>query len=420
MVTTQKMIAALDRQMTLANSEVSALERLQRGIAQDLARIDGELDAAWQRLTETVLPSLDPAVLDRAAALLRLAPLQSATVEQQLRGIIASAQQRYARVVNDPSYVNRETIINEASIRTAEVEEALRPLVESTSSLEQEPYFSELLQYRYGTDEYAVRFWQLSYYTHWKHAELIIEKHGQRMKSTDFAGIAARYVDEKNAQRSLESVRQSQRDKLRAVDAAVAAVNDADDAAKNAVPRMLASLRGRVREHLAPLDVKDVAALVVGAGDIDLAWRRVVGLKKKQEYLTALSREQLRGPLNDINALRSKLQRDRAKLARPKNLHRQWSQHDYDRRFGVDRSGKWSKRRDRIEDARTHIVRYEAYDRWDPYSDILWWDLMTDGRIDGNFIDEVRERPTQYVFQSQQHAAAIDVDDRNDSFADVS
>lgn len=418
MVTTQAMISGIDKQIDVVTQETAALEKLQRGIQQDVARIDDELAQGWAQLAETLIPVLDTGVLDRAAALLRLPTIRSAVVEEQLRKTVADARNRYAKAIADPLYVNREAIANEVAIRTAEVDDASKPLEDSTRALESEPYFEELLQYRYGTEEYNVRFYQMLYYTHWKHADLIVEKHGARMKADDFKTIAVKYVDEKAALRSLLSVKQSQKDKLAAAVAAERLVKELEDAIQNAAPRALASVRGRVREHLVPLDDNDVGALFVAVPDVDLAFRRVVGLKKKHEYLTALVQEQVRGPLADLGNMRHKLFADRTKLSRPKNWNRQWSQQDYDRRFNNDRAGKWRKRRERIQDTRTHIVEYHHYDRWSPGSDLLWWDLMTDGRIDGNFIDEVRERPRPYVHHSQP-VATFDDRDRND-FADVS
>lgn len=420
MVSTQQMIAGLDRQVQLATNEVAALEKLQRGISQDVARIDDELAQAWVQLTEVLVPALDAAVLDRASALLRLPAIRGNVVEESLRQTVANNRQRLVKAGNDPSYVNREAVANEAAIRINEVEEAMKPLAESTRELEYEKYFEELLQYRYGTPEYGVRFWQALYYTHWKHADLVVEKHGARMKAQDFKDIAAKYVEEKAALRSLEAVKQSQKEKLKAAQAAEALVHELHSSIEQAVPRALASVRGRVREHLMPLDDATMAELLEGVPDADLAYRRVIGMKKKKEYLTALVQQQLKQPLSDLNAMRNKLMHDRAKLSRPKNWSRSWSQHDYDRRFGTDRSEKWRKRRDRIHDTRTHIVEYHHYDRWSPASDLLWWDLMTDGRIDGNFIDEVRDRPQPYVHHSHQPVATFDADDHRDNFADVS
>ena len=208
MVSTQQMLSGIDSQIENVTAEAAALERLQRGISQDVARIDDELAQGWSHLAEVLVPTLDVAVLDRASALLRLPAIRGNVIEEGVRQTVASTRQRLAKAGNDPVYVNREAVANEAAIRIAEVEEAMKPLADSTSALEQERYYEELLQYRYGTPEYGVKFWQSLYYTHWKHADIVFEKHAVRMRAADFKEIAAKYVEEKTALRSLEAVKQ--------------------------------------------------------------------------------------------------------------------------------------------------------------------------------------------------------------------
>ena len=106
------------------------------------------------------------------------------------------------------------------------------------------------------------------------------------------------------------------------------------------------------------------------------------------------------------------------KLIRPKNIGRHWQDADYQRRFGKDRTVSWSKRRSRIRDARTRVVEFHDYSRWDPMRDFLWWDVMTDGQLDGNFIDEVRARGP-HTFD-RDAAAIATAATRDDYVGDVS
>ena len=117
--------------------------------------------------------------------------------------------------------------------------------------------------------------------------------------------------------------------------------------------------------------------------------------------------------------MKNKLLRTRGKLERPKNQHARWSDAEAQRMIGQDRTEKWRKRRAYYDDARTRVVEFHHYDRYDPVRDFLWWDVMTDGRLDGNFIDEVRERgPTHY----RHEPATTDVQPawRRDDLSDVS
>lgn len=414
-VSTAALISGIDRTIDDVNQETSAIEKLQRGVSADMMRIDDEVDQAWKQLTETLLPSLDKAAFDTAAQILRLPSIAADTVSKRVAETITQNQNRLKKLTSDDLFVNGEAITNEISIKRAEIDEAIANVRAGYADLEGAPLFEELLAYRYGTPEYQVRFWQLSYYNHWKHADLIVERFGARYKAANFAEIAARYVDEKSAWNELVKTKSVLDARQAAVDQVVRDAATAKDAIDNAGPRALTSARGRVREHLSALDDNDVARLLAPHPAAELAFRRIAGLKKKKEYLKALQDQQLKTSLTDLDAMRRKLYADRQKLNRPKNLHRSWTDDEYRRRFGVDRRPKWQKRRERWEQTRTTVVHFHDYDRWSPTSDLLWWDVMSDGRLDGNFIDEVRSRPSTHHVH---HTPVVDTD--VDTFRDVS
>lgn len=418
-ITNAQMVQGLDRTIDAVTKETRALEHLQRGITGDVSRIEAELDQAWTQLGETLLPQLDKASLDQASRLLRLPAISGDAVGKRLTETVQQNRNRLQKIMADASHINREATANEVAIRMAEVDEAIAAVKAGCRVLENARLFEELLGYRYGTPEYQVRWWQSLYYTHWKAADLIVEEFAKRYNAADFAAIAARYVDDKMAWNELVKTRNELVAQQKALDDQAKLVLDLEDQIANAVPRTLASVRGRVREHLMPLNENEVGPLLMAHPPADLAFRRVVGLRKKQEYLQALAEQQVKAPLADLSAMQKKLYADRTKMMRPKNRSRMWSDDDFNRRFGTDRTSKWQKRRERINENRTHIVEYHHYDRWTPGSDILWWDLMSDGRLDGNFIDEVRTRPHHHQSFAGTNDS-IDVDHSRDSFADVS
>lgn len=411
--TTAQMIQGIEGQVAAARVEATELERLQRGIEADVAKIDAEIDKAWTQLAETLIPAWDPAVFNRASTLLRLAPIAAAPIERRLQEHLVKAQETLQKLSSNLLVSDRENQVNVAQIRLAEIDEAVQPLQTSTTTLEDEPYFEELLAYRYGTEAYAVKFFQLLYYAHWKHADLVVEKHGKRLKVDSFADLAAKYVDEKTALKELLDGRHALNQRLALVQERARQVEEVQASITQAQPRTLALVRARVREHLAPLPDADVAALLGSLPDVDLAWRRIAGLKKKKEYLAALAAEQVKAPLAELQAFRTKLVADANKLQRPKNASRVWGAADWERRFGNDRVPKWQKRRERIQYTRQHIVEFHHYDRWNPVGDLLWWDVMSDGQLDGNFISEVRARPHHHVHHHHDDVGGS-------TFADVS
>ncbi len=86
----------------------------------------------------------------------------------------------------------------------------------------------------------------------------------------------------------------------------------------------------------------------------------------------------------------------------PKKQGFRMTQEEFDRRFR-DRNDAWNKRWQRYDTTRSQIIVYERYDTYDPVADVIWWDIMTDGRLDGNFIPEVHHHHDVHGFHHHHH-----------------
>ncbi len=379
-----------DRLRAIAKEE-EELFRLQRHVGADVERQKQALEEAWTALGVAFIPELRPEVLESCAARLHLRSVSVAAVMAQRQATLNAANAAAAKLREEPGVKNGEAIENEVNIRLAELDEAIAPLSDGTQLLELMPQFSELLAHRYGTDEYQVRFWQSSFYRHWKHADLIVEAHAKRLGVETFAEIAARYVAEMTALTELRRAAAAERTRLSASRDLRAALEKQERIISEIDSITLSLARSAVVEHLRPMSDEDLVALVGSEdGVTSVALKRVLGLKKKQEYLGSLTGEQIGPSLTELRTMKEKLGRTRMKLGRSKNAYRQWNDNDVQRMLGRDRSDRWHKQRTRINESRTRIVEFHHYDRWDPVRDMLWWDVMTDGRLDGNFIPEVR------------------------------
>ena len=408
-------IKGLREQTAAATAEATELQALDLQLKADVSKVEKEIDQAWVQLSETLIPGFDPEVLKSAATVLHLPSISAGPVQRRLDEYIQTAQNAVQTLNADPMVIDRINLINTAQINMAELDEALGSLVDSVKKLEAEPYFQELLTCRYGQAEYAVKFFQLLYYTHWKNADLIVAKFGPDLKVSNFAELAARYKEEHTALLELQATRKRFEVTIETANHRARQAAQAEQDIAQAVPRALAVVRARVREHLGPLADSKVAELLAAFPELDLAWRRIAGLRKKEEYLRALAKEHVEGALAELSALRQKIDADASKVMRPKNASRVWADADWNLRLSNDRRPRWLKRRERTLAIRRHLMGFDRYDRWHPGSDLLWWDLMSDGQLDGNFIQEVRSRPHHHV-----HHQHRDDNDVNNSFADVS
>lgn len=117
--------------------------------------------------------------------------------------------------------------------------------------------------------------------------------------------------------------------------------------------------------------------------------KRYYGLKKQAEYLRKTSTELLTNSESGLAQTLSRLDRDISKYNRPKYQYQ---------RFQADDLQKLQSREHRALDllnrqrmAQAAIVGFAAYEMGRLDEDCLWWDVITDGKVKANYIDEVAQ-----------------------------
>jgi hypothetical protein len=404
-------IAQLARQRAQqAKAEQKALNAEMNKAKQARNQIEKERDDAWTALAAALVPTLDVAVLDARAKQLGLPAIASAPVKQQYDAFVARHQQAKAQLDVDPLFVRREELENEAQIKLAELGDAIAPLKQSVEALEGEPYFAELVRVGYGTDGYTGRFWQLSYYRHWKNGDAVVEKHGARLKCTKFGEIRTKYLAEHDALKALLDEQRGIARQRKAVAERAAAHGETIAALREAPERVLAQVHGVMKAHLSPIEPNDLAKVFAGDPSMDLALKRVVGTAKKREYLDAMDKQWLSAPFTDLGNAVDKYSHTEQKYSRQKNWSRAFDV-DVDRMF-PDKSQSWWKRRQRWSTGYDRMMAFDAYDRAYLRDDYLWWDLYMGRDFDGSFIPEVsRLRSSndylRYELDQERASAAV-------------
>lgn len=405
-----EIIRAAHRQNSALEQEIEAISALAEQHRRDLLGLRHELEAAWEHLASTLVPSLDRAALDAAAARLALPTIAAARVEAERAEERRQIEAELAQIDADPLYVQREGLLNEQSIRVPELEDLIAPLAEARRACEAQPLWDELHASGYDTPEYAVKWYMLHYYTLWKHGDLALAALQSRFPAAQrFADLRAKYDELCAAEQELAGEREA----LLRRGKRVAELTDRrallQRRLEGAPQRALALARGRVQAHLSQLDAADAGPLLADSRAASFAYKRVLGLAAKQRYLEALGKQLVQQPRAQLEVALAKNQREIAKKQRPKQYHAQHSVADFGKRFGV-RQDAWDKRRDRYARARGQLLDFSDYSRAEFARDFLWWDLMTDGRLDGDFIDEV-------ATYRRSHGERRSRDDRDDAHA---
>jgi hypothetical protein len=357
----------------------------------DLERIDARIGEAWEHLGSVLVPDLEPARLDDLARRVGLPAIGARAVEAGTRAEQTRLEALRTGALASSVYQHREGIRNECDIRLAECEEQIAPLRDVYKPICDDPRFRRLAANGYGTPRYAGRWWSLSYYRDWKEGDELVEAFGPAMRAQDFPAMLHK-IDEA---RIATDVMVRERDELTArvneVRALVAQHDDAVRALEMMPQRRLAAVRGSLRAHLEPMTWPQIAQLVGGGHDIVVALQRLSGLVAQRRYLIAAAQRDILEPRAQLAAVIERNTRDITKLSRPKNAGRSFDGAKMSKRFEA-RPAAFAQRREHYTQTRQAVTSFARYDRGSLARDFLWWDLMSDGRLDGDFIPEVRKQ----------------------------
>lgn len=397
------------------------LDASRRSVAEARAAAAAELGAA-------LLPALDPGALAAAANLTgHLALVNEDPIGAMQRERVA-LERRIVEIEREPDYADRELLRAPGSGTLTREEARLRYLsqeLEVELARFEHPRLGRLVNVDYGLETYDVPWWRVSYYGDWKAGDEILERFPDMQT---FAEVRSEYT------RFLASMEDTG-SRLAAIVTQIeagAALEREMDGAREALAtletRHLAAAREGLVTHLLELDLES-AGLRLGSDErLAPLVKRVSGLAHKERYLDEVAAKQLADIAQDLETERTKLGRTAEKYRRPKMAGATLPVETFRSRF-EGRSERYRRRLERSDRYRQTIDGFDDYDRGRFANDFLWWDVMTDGRLDGDFIDDVatfrRDHPG-YRYERFGHldddaaAAALDADRTRNLGTDIS
>jgi hypothetical protein len=389
-------------ELEAVHTEVGELSAFQVQVKRDIQASAMVVADSWTSTMRALLPSVDAAALQTLSSSLGIGALHPSRVAQRLEQLQQEAKATLARVDSDPRYLARDQVIAEAAIKREELVDTIKDVELGLEYLSNDQVFRRLLNDKYDTDEYAIKWWQLQFYDDWREGDLAVERLGKG-KAQRFDDLRTRYQADQGA---LQPLRQALKD----MDDGVAAVKDLDEQRARAVAcvqdpmaALLHDCHQQLRAHIEGVGPDEAARLL---GPVQ---GKVMGhlsaVMAKQRYLQNMDTELLAPQLGSARELEDRLRRGLDKLKRPKARAQYWSDDEVVRRFSKDRVSKLRGNRLKWESSRTQVVEYRDYHRYDPIGDFLWWDVMTDGQLDGNFTDDVRHRHHHHDHQDFGHNA---------------
>jgi hypothetical protein len=388
-VSTQEFLHSANLHMRFLGQVLRENEAAQGKHQTQVKALEQARDQALDELAELYLPAWSPE---------SFAPIPTLTGYRQfvVNDPFALAEQRrqklssvVASVEANERYKRREQLLDpvagELSLKVAEAGKQLGFFNDSLAPYEEEPELRGLVERGYDTDAYGVAWWSFQYYHDWKHGDLIVEKFGKQ----SFREVAEDYLRLKEARDEYQKDFQAaEKEKLKVEDLVESRAH-ALDALENLEAEALNICRRQLREHLAYIDRQELAAWSAAAPQIVGAIKKVHGIEKKIEYLDELARRYLHTERELLVAASTKLSAKVEKYSRPKHAYALIPATEAGRWLGGP-TEKLVARRDRFNKSYQRVQEFDRYDFYDYARDMLWWDLITDGRVDGDFIPEVQ------------------------------
>ena len=406
-------------------------ELTSRQQAAERAELEKRWGEARRELLEALLPTLTPEAIKRAAERVGYGPLrQPAAILQAVADERAALEQRQAAIAADERFVNRELLrdpkVGTLTRKIAELEEYSSSF-RDTVALCEHPRLARLLQTGYGTPAYSVPWWRASYYGDWKAADEILERFPDKK---DFAAVLAEHQQAQGVLAVYDADLAELRQQVAAGEALEQEHADVSYKLANLEDRHLADLRDRVGRFIEDTGLPRLAPRLKADPPLELLAVRFDGLCRQREYLGELAGQHAIA-LGALSEDLAKAQRAATKWQRPKSAYKPITEEQL-AKLRQRRDERHRKRLARVERGHTTVFGFAAYDRGSLAADFLWWDLMTDGRIDGSFVPGVQRFHEQHPgYRYERHdrdeaeaaaaVAAVTADEAtDDALRDVS
>ena len=388
----------------------SHLLEVHRQRRAELGRVYGQAAAEFGA---ALLPTLTREQVARAVALTGYARLEADDPVGKAESERVALGKRVAAIEADPRFAQRELLrhprTGSLSRGIAECLEYRKPF-EEVIELAAHERLEQLIESGYGTPDYAVGFWRVSYYSDWKAGDEILERFPGKHS---FAEVRAEYLQATSSIAPLDAELARLRAEVAAGEALEREHAEKKKALSSVDSRWLGHLQQKLVSFVAECPLEAVGPRLGRVPEVGLLYKRMSAVAHKVRYLDQLSEQSIEQPRRDIAEALAKLDRDIVKYSRPKKAWTQFPGDKFEHRFRPRREA-YQKRWQRFERSYTTIYAFDRYDAADFTRDFLWWDVMTDGRLDGAFVAEVvdyRRRHPHYHYERHEPKREQDWDD---------
>lgn len=339
-------------------------------------------------LAEVNLPTLDQATLDAVERFTGYGRFRGLNLAAHLAAERERLTQRIAVIMADERFVRREELLDPTAgvltLRARQAREELALIESGLQRYEQEPDFLDLYRRGYRTPSYRQSVLSLQYYKDWKRGDEITEKFGCKT----FSEVRAAYENLLRGKAVCQQTLKSIEDDIRQVRELITELNTAHQRLGNLPQAVLGDFRRMLREHLALADRKQLFQWAGGDRVRESLIKQLDGIERQIAYTKAMVEHRLEEERRYLSEQLTRLNQKIAKYSRQK-YQNAWLSPNKAQAWLRDPRERLAAQRERFWRQYDRVATYDRYDRYDFAADLLWWDVITDGRLDGDFIPEV-------------------------------
>jgi len=364
-------------------TEIGELSKLRNENTNSLNESTRLRDEEALRLSLALLPELSPAALANAARLTGCPSLSRQNLIAERDEDRRARTAELAETETDSRFTDADRLLAHLAEQRLEAVDLSAP-GRDVMTRAQHQRLNRLIESGYDTQNYKTAFWELAFYDDWKAGDEILEKFPDIDR---FASLREKLVQ------TWKTVEEFDR-KIAELDsqtAEITAVQRRGEELRYYLEHLdeahLERAHDCIRAYLLDGDLAAIGQCLSAEPALAESFKKLRGLAAKTLYLERIN-TQLDAEQAQLEEVRSKADHDIMKWQRPKRLSETLNDTDYDKRYFAPRE-RIRRRRERYGRMTDTIRDYDDYGRVTFTGNLLWWDVFTDGRFDGDFIPEV-------------------------------
>ncbi len=383
-----------------ANQQISFFEVQKNNLAELSADHEKKIADLAQRfhevlnqITKALLPEFSQSGLSALSVLIANSTLLSLFDSKEHEKDSLSVT--ITTIENNKLYQQRDAFLNPQSGIITQQESELLPIYEKASSIvkvcESTLRFDGLLRRGYGTSSYPhtgfFRFFNSEFLQDWKYADIICEK----LQVSSFTEALSLYRESKDRYETIGETLEELTKQKNEIISLIESHGQATLQLNNIDQRYNERVRMAVEVFLTSNSKQKIAEVFQNNSILMEQYACLDGLRHQSTYIEQV-REKVQSEIRQfqekIHNLRIEKQRYENDMYRFRN--KRWNAEQFSRKFNRNEE-VYERRLHKYRRTGDTIYSFSDYSRPSFIEEFLWWDIMTDGRLDGNFIPDVHD-----------------------------